>query len=161
MSSNNPHSDIESARLIRLNLMKLVRRLRDEATVKEIPFSQLSLLGSIDRLGNKVTASELAQYERLKSSNLAMLLRNLSQGGYIIRKTDEKDKRKIRVSVTNKGYELLKNSRDNRDAWLAEQIAKLTKEDANVLNTASKIMHELAHISFNNGVKNENGSGFN
>lgn len=124
--------------------MSLVRRLRDEATVKALPFSQLSLLGTIDRLGNNVTASQLSQHERLQSSNLAMLIRNLSKDGFILREADEQDKRKIRVSVTPEGYELLKNSRDNRDRWLAEKISQLSNEEASILYASSKIMQRFA-----------------
>lgn len=137
-------TNLKSAQSIRLSLMSLVRRLRDEATVKALPFSQLSLLGAIDRLGNNVTASQLAQHERLQSSNLAMLIRNLSKDGFILREADEQDKRKIRVSVTPEGYELLKNSRDNRDRWLAEKISQLSDEEASILYASSKIMQRFA-----------------
>ncbi|WP_422766299.1 MarR family winged helix-turn-helix transcriptional regulator, partial [Pseudomonas aeruginosa] len=79
----------------------LTRRLRREAQADPVQFSQLVVLGAIDRLGGDVTPSELAAAERMRSSNLAALLRELERGGLIVRHADPQDGRRTRVSLSS------------------------------------------------------------
>ena len=75
------NQDLQLAAHLRSQVTTLTRRLRREAQADPVQFSQLVVLGAIDRLGGDVTPSELAAAERMRSSNLAALLRELERGG--------------------------------------------------------------------------------
>jgi DNA-binding MarR family transcriptional regulator len=117
------------ASLLREQITSVVRRLRQETFADTLPWAQLTLLGAIVRLGAEATPAALAKAERLQSSNLAALLRELDAYRLITRSTDSQDRRKIRVSLTRKGYEVLEINRKQRDEWLANAIATCLDED--------------------------------
>jgi DNA-binding MarR family transcriptional regulator len=126
--------------------MSLVRRLRREAEHQDISFSQISLLGAIERLGGEATPSALASAEGLRSSNFAALLRCLESDKLVIRKPDVTDKRKARVSLTPLGITTLEHHRYRREQWLASAIQQcLSAQERTVLFEAGKLIERLAH----------------
>ncbi|SMF99334.1 MarR family winged helix-turn-helix transcriptional regulator [Burkholderia singularis] len=125
----------------------LNRRLRREAQnhADPVQFSQLLLLGAIDRLGGDVTPSELAAAEQLRSSNLATLLRELEGNGHIERHADPHDGRKTRVSLTANGKRLLYGNRTKREEWLVRAMNEcLTADERALLVAASPLLERLA-----------------
>jgi DNA-binding MarR family transcriptional regulator len=130
---------------LRTQLMSLVRRMRREARSDEKSWAQLLLLGAIDRHGGMATPSMLAESEGMRSSNLAAALRTLETDGLIIRIPDTEDRRKIRVMLTQKGLELLHESRIRRETWLSTAMENsLTPEEQSLLIAAGHLMARIA-----------------
>lgn len=131
--------------LLRNQIMGLVRRLRSDTQSGSIPLAQLSLLGTIDRLAQQATPSALAGAERMRSSNLASLLRSMEESGLIRRVVDTKDRRKIRVSLTRHGRLVLQQDRLRRDQWLASTIQTcLTRQEQQLLAEAGALLDRIA-----------------
>ncbi|MGN7963971.1 MarR family winged helix-turn-helix transcriptional regulator [Brucella sp. 22210] len=117
----------------------------------EIPFSLLSLLGAIDRLGSDINPAALAEAEGLRSSNLAALLRKLQEVGYVIKRPEPSDKRMSRISLTSEGQSVLQRNRAHRESWLARNIsAHLTKTEQATLFNAGELIEKLATIGNEN-----------
>lgn len=130
---------------LRSQVTALTRRLRQQAQLNSMPFSQLVVLGAIDRLGGAVSPSDLAAAELLRSSNLAALLRELEVQGHIERRADLNDGRKTRVSLTASGKRVLYGNRARREQWLVQAMqACLTADDRALLVRAGALLERLA-----------------
>ncbi len=62
------NQDLQLAAHLRSQVTTLTRRLRREAQADPVQFSQLVVLGAIDRLGGDVTPSELSDTRVLRPS---------------------------------------------------------------------------------------------
>jgi DNA-binding MarR family transcriptional regulator len=125
--------------------MNLSRRLRREAQTDDRSWSQLQLLGAIERSGDAATPSVLAESESMRSSNLAAALRELERDGLVVRTPDAEDRRKVRVRLTPTGRETLYENITRREQWLAEAIEQsLTKEERALLFKAGELLDRVA-----------------
>ena len=125
--------------------MALARRMRSESPSDPLPGAQMTLLGSIDRLGANASPSALAERHGLRSSNLAALLSRLETAGYIKRVYVETDRRKIRVVLTQIGQQKLETNRAERALWLdAAMRASLNTEERALLQRAGPLLERLA-----------------
>jgi DNA-binding MarR family transcriptional regulator len=142
MNSRNPRRKITS---FRTQFMNLSRRLRREAQADDRSWSRLQLLGAIERCGDEATPTMLGDLESMRSSNLAAALRDLQAKGLITRTPDSKDRRKVRVRLTQKGHEALHQNIARRERWLAEAIERsLTSEERTVLFKAGELLDRIA-----------------
>lgn len=141
---SNSSIPAEAVSRLRLQLMALTRRLRQEAQDDELPFAQLSLLASIERADGAATPSALARAEKLRSSNLASLLRELDAGGLILRAGDPEDGRKVRIRLSGAGRQVLDAHRLRKDDWLRAALAGLPPQRLELLLAAGELLAELA-----------------
>ncbi|TGB31628.1 MarR family winged helix-turn-helix transcriptional regulator [Burkholderia thailandensis] len=138
---------LQQASRLRGHITALNRRLRREAQADPVQFSQLVVLGAIDRLGGNVTPSELASAERMRSSNLAALLRELDGAGLIQRHADPADGRRSRVTLTAIGKQMLYGNRAKREEWLVRAMqACLNADERALLAAAGPLLERLARF---------------
>ncbi len=64
--------------------------------------AQCRVLFTIERAGDPLTQTEIAELTEIEKAPLGKMLDRLEQGGWIVRKSDPKDRRARRVSVTAK-----------------------------------------------------------
>ncbi len=126
--------------------MNLARRLRREAQSDDRSWTRLQLLGSIERAGGVATPTMLCESESMRSSNLAAALRDLENGGLIVRYPDAEDGRKVRIRLTPRGFETLHQNIAHRERWLSETIRdSLTPEEYALLLATGQLLDRLAH----------------
>jgi DNA-binding MarR family transcriptional regulator len=143
----NPDELLTRATRLRGQISGLARRLRQEAQVDPVHFSQLVVMGAIDRLGDGVSPTEICAAERIRSSNLAVLLRELEAAGYIKRQADTLDRRRTRLSLTAKGRRVLHGNRTLRGKWLAQaMLQSLDARERSVVLEAGELLERLARI---------------
>ena len=135
---------IAEATRLRMQLMTMTRRLRQQASQDVLPFGLLAVLGAIDRAGGEATPTELARGESLRSSNLAGLLRELEGGGLIRRLPDPEDGRRVRVQLSAAGAAALRRNRQLRDGWLQARLDGLGDSDRALLLRAGALLERLA-----------------
>src|SRR6476660_9765070 len=82
---------LELASSLRLAVMRLARRLRQQADAGVTP-SMLSALHTIARL-EPVTLGDLARAERVKPSSTSVVVSALEREGLVVRQTDSVDRR--------------------------------------------------------------------
>lgn len=131
---------VDAARL-RLTLMRLSRRLRQEVSAGVTP-SQLSALTRLDR-GGPMSLRDLAAAERVAPSTLTRIVAALESDGLISRTEDPADRRVALVAVTPAAHELLETARARGTGYLAERIARLERDDAETLAAAIPILERL------------------
>ncbi len=81
--------------------------------------------------------SELAAMEKITTQSMSTILNHLLELGYIIRTASETDKRKVIISLTKTGENVLLQVRNERDEWLTKAIeATCSKEEQDLLKRA-------------------------
>jgi DNA-binding MarR family transcriptional regulator len=134
-------ADAELASRLRLAVMRLARRLRQQADGDVTP-SQISALSSVDRLG-PLTLGELSAVERVQPPTMTRIVAGLEEQGLASREVDPNDRRVARVSLTVAGRRLLEQSRTRKNAFLASRIRTLPTEDREVLARAAALLERF------------------
>jgi DNA-binding MarR family transcriptional regulator len=138
--------DDDEVRRFRTQMKLLQRRLRRESPpVPGASRTAVQVLGAVTRLPEGVQPGQIAREERMTSSNVAAALRELEQGGFVLRRRDEADARRVLVFVTAPGHALLAEVRGERDSWLGRAMAELLDPDERrALLAAGALMQRLA-----------------
>ena len=74
--------------------------------------------------------SELSRSMGVTSARIAALLKHLEQKGLVLRRTDELDERRVNVSLTEAGRELINARRKEAIGRVAAALRSLGEEDA-------------------------------
>lgn len=131
--------------LFRGRLTRLSKRLRQEAQNHPETWSQMLVMSAIDHMDGMATPSKIAEAEKMRSSNLASLLRDLEARELIILTQDASDRRRKWIGLSQKGKEVLQASRDRRDEWLGNAMeACLTDRERKQLEAAGALMDRLS-----------------
>src|SRR6266567_6785778 len=131
----------EVASRVRLAVMRLARRLRQESAEGLTP-SMLSFLSAIHG-AQPVTLGELAAIERVRPPTITAAVGRLEEQGLVHRRTDSRDRRVARVEITSHGRRLLAESRSRKTAYLEQQFAALSAEERATLARAAAILERL------------------
>jgi DNA-binding MarR family transcriptional regulator len=137
------HDDVgEMAARLRLSATRLGRRLRREAESDLSP-TLGSALAAIHVHG-PVTLGDLADHERVSPPTVTKVVNKLEDQGLVVRIVDPADRRICRVECTVAGAELIEQSRQRKNAWLAARIDELDPERRERLAAALDVLDELA-----------------
>ena len=133
---------LDVANRLRPALLQLNRALRREAHELGVTSGQAALLGSImayPELGPR----ELAARERISAPAMTRALDRLEAAGWLTRERDPADKRRVRLSVTEKGASTVRSLRSRRTAWLAARLDGLTRSELEEIDAAVGILLSL------------------
>jgi DNA-binding MarR family transcriptional regulator len=125
---------------LRESLGKLIRRLRAE---HGFPLPQGAALGQLSR-GGAQTVSDLAGVAHMRPQSMAQTVRELEEGGYVIRRPDPDDGRRVLIELTDAGVAALAADRRRRDGWLAGALDELTAEERALLHDAAPLLRRIA-----------------
>jgi DNA-binding MarR family transcriptional regulator len=132
----------------RNNVVALARRLRHAVRADSENWTALMVLGAIQRAKGTGTPTRIATELGLQSSNLAQVLGELDRRGLIQRIPDHADRRKVRLSLTQAGLDLVRESRGRRDQWLSDAMkACLSAEEQAQLLAAGTLIQRVARWS--------------
>jgi len=143
MTSLSPVSTTEAelASRLRLAVTRLARRLRTQLPGQLSP-SQLATLSSVERLG-PLTLGELSAAERVKPPTMTKIVACLEDLGLVSRAIDQSDRRVARVQATAAGLTFLEDSRQQKDAYLAERLRSLDTGERAELERAAELLERL------------------
>ncbi|MFN8167847.1 MAG: MarR family transcriptional regulator [Candidatus Nanopelagicales bacterium] len=141
--SPSPAVTADLAHDLRLAVMRLSRRLRQQRADHGLPLGQLSALATLDRLG-PLTPGALAQHEQVRPPSMSKVLANLADAGLVDRVADPSDGRQQLVSLTPKAHKLLREDRRRRDEWLAALLLDLDADERATLAAALPVLEVLA-----------------
>lgn len=128
---------------LRVAVMRLARRLRQEGQGEGLTPSQLAALATVDKVG-PLTLGELAAAERVQPPSMTRIVGALETAGLLARSTDPADGRVSMVATTRAGRTAIGAVRRQRDAWLESQLRALPAEDAAALARAVDVLELLA-----------------
>jgi DNA-binding MarR family transcriptional regulator len=134
-------SEAELASRLRLAVTRLARRLRTQLPGELSP-SQLATLATVERLG-PITLGELSTAERVKPPTMTKIVACLEELGLVSRTVDQSDRRVARVEATPSGLAFLEDSRQQKDAYLAQRLRGVSDEDRMVLEQAAGVLERI------------------
>jgi DNA-binding MarR family transcriptional regulator len=124
-----------------LAVLRLSRRLRQENAGDVTP-SQFSALASV-YIHGEVSLGELAAIERIAPPSMTRIAGRLEEQGLVARVADSGDRRVSRLAITPEGEALLAETRNRRDAYLANRLHALTEKERNDLVKAIPLLERL------------------
>ena len=125
-------------------LGRLVRRLRQGHVPGDLTLSEASVLSCLDRRG-PATPSELAAEERVRPQAMCATLAGLERRELVARAGDPTDGRRVLMSVTDGGRQLLVDRRGVKAARLARALAAgFTEDEQRRIADATPLLERLA-----------------
>jgi DNA-binding MarR family transcriptional regulator len=128
---------------LRMSVMRLARRLRQQRPDDRLTPSQIAALATLDRNG-ALTLGELAAAEHVQPPSMTRITGALEDLGLVTRTPHATDKRQVLFAATPTGSKLLAEDRRRRDAWLCHRFKTLTAEEIDTLRAAAPILERLA-----------------
>jgi DNA-binding MarR family transcriptional regulator len=129
---------------LRVSAGLLVRRLRQVQPSGELTMPENSALVRLSR-GGPASSAELARQEQISPQSMGATLSGLEARGLIERRADPKDGRRIVLSVTDAGEQMLASRRDARTERLARALAAgFTPAEIEQLRTCVPLIERLA-----------------
>jgi DNA-binding MarR family transcriptional regulator len=134
---------VELANALRPVLLKLNRELRRELHSIGVSAGQVSLLVQI-RNSPGIGVSELAERERMSAPGMSGHVERLVKAGLVERTRDEAgDRRRVGLTVTSEGHNVLRSVRSRRTAWLASRLRELDPGELELIEAAIEPLAQL------------------
>ncbi|GAB3120339.1 MarR family winged helix-turn-helix transcriptional regulator [Glaciibacter psychrotolerans] len=121
---------------------RLARRLRQQRGEDELTPGQFSALCTLDVHG-PLTLGELSEHERVTPPSMNRTVNALVTAGLARREGSAVDGRKVRLTPSEQGSAVVEQTRERRDAWIAQRVLKLSPEQRQTLAAATLIMREI------------------
>jgi len=136
---------VAGALLVSVGLLR--RRLRATRVDGELTLPEMAALARLDH-GGPATATALARQEQISPQSMGATVSTLEGRGLIARDPDPADGRRIVLSLTDAGRDVLRAKRDARTQQLAHVLATgFTEAELAQLMVAAPLIERLArHI---------------
>ncbi len=128
---------------IRISVQRLARRLRNERADDTMSDSQLGVLAWLSHTGT-FTLGELAAKERVSAPSMNRTVNCLEEAGFVRRTADDEDRRKVNITLTDAGHEIVAETARRRDEWFDAALDELTAEERATLREAAAIMRKVS-----------------
>jgi len=129
---------------LRIALMRIARRIRQQRHDDTLSDSQLSVLYVLTQHGGSTLAA-LAEHERVTPPSMNRTVNCLDEEGLITRSSSPDDGRKVLIEATDAGSELVNKTRQRRAEWFAAELATLTSAEHDALHGAIPVLLKLAN----------------
>lgn len=132
------------AATLRLSIGLLLRRLRQIPTGDELTLSESAALARLDR-GGPATSAALARAEQISPQSMGATLAALEARGLIQRAPDPEDGRRMILSATEAGLQVLGDRRNARTEQLARALSSgFSRSELDQLMAAAPLLERLA-----------------
>ncbi len=128
---------------LRVVVARLNRRMRYQREDDSLTLNQLATLGTLERHG-PMPVGELAGHERVRPPSMTRTVSALEESGLAVREPHAVDRRVTVVRLTESGRERLVADRKRRDAWLAQRVRELSRDERELLRAALPVLEKLA-----------------
>jgi DNA-binding MarR family transcriptional regulator len=125
-----------------MSVFRLARRLRAERAVDSMSDGQFSVLMALKVNGTR-TLGELATRERVTAPSMNRTVNCLEESGYLERRSDDTDRRKVNIVLTDAGRAVVEETVRRRNAWLEEALDELDADERATLHAASEILRRV------------------
>jgi DNA-binding MarR family transcriptional regulator len=140
-----PYGEIEElAAALRVSVGMLVRRLKQGEQADDLAMPETSALFRLDR-GGPMTSSELARQDRVSPQSMGVTVAALEQRALIARSRDPEDGRRIMLSLTEAGLQVVHTRRDARTERIARALRDgFTPAERDQLRAVVPLVERLA-----------------
>jgi DNA-binding MarR family transcriptional regulator len=125
-------------------LLRLGRELRKETTHLGITGGQATLLWRIAEKPG-IGLRELAERERIATPTASGLVDRLERAQLIRRMRSETDRRRVGLTITAAGRNMLTAVRERRTSWLTERLERLDASERAAIESALAPLAMLLH----------------
>src|ERR1700761_5059165 len=123
------NSNLQLASDLRTVLVRLIKKLRKTSvTGQMLSLTERSTMSALQQ-HKKLLPSELASMEKITNQSMSQILSHLLELGLIVRTASETDKRKVIISLSETGMQMIMQTRGERDEWLAKAIEETCSEE--------------------------------
>ena len=136
-------ADPALAAALRLAVMRLARRMRQQRSDSDLTLTQVAALATVERHPG-IGPVELAAREKVQPPSMTKVVAALDRAGLLTRTPHPTDGRQVQLMCSPAGAALLKEDRRRREAWLAQRLAELDPEERDVLRQAVGVLDRLA-----------------
>jgi len=131
------------AESLRTSIGVLIRRIRQRPAPGDPSWPEMTALSDLDR-GGEQTAAELARHEQISPQSMGTIVTSLAHRGLIARLADPEDGRRMILSVTSAGAEVLASKRDARSTLIAAGLEReFSADELELLAQAAPLMDRL------------------
>lgn len=130
------------ANRLRPVLLKLNRELRREIHSLGVTGGQVSLLVQI-KYRPGIGIRELATLERISVPGMSKFVTRLEEAGLVERAPVAGDQRRVGLTLTRAGQNVLRSVKSRRTAWLAARLSQLDPEEIDAVDAA---IEPLVHL---------------
>jgi DNA-binding MarR family transcriptional regulator len=140
-----PESVETIASELHLSISLFLRRLRQsKPAADDLSTPETSALSRLDR-GGPTTSAELARADQISAQSMGATLSTLAARGLLERQPDPSDGRRVTVSISDAGREVLRNRRNARTQQIAGGLATgFTRAELRQLKAAAPLIERLA-----------------
>jgi DNA-binding MarR family transcriptional regulator len=132
------------ASALRVSMGLMVRRLRQVEAGDELTVPETAALARLDR-GGPATAAALAKVEQISPQSMGATLAALEARGLVDRRPDPADGRRILLSLTDAGLDVLRTRRNVKTERLARALSGgFTRRELKQLMAAAPLIERLA-----------------
>lgn len=128
---------------LRIAIMRLSRRMRQERADGTVTDGQLSVLFVLWREGAQ-TLGSLSEHEGVTPPSMNRTVNALVASGFVSRTTSPDDARKVDIEITEAGIAIARETKRRRVAWFSGRLAALNAQDRAALETATATLREIA-----------------
>jgi len=122
--------DLQFASDLRTVVTRLVKKLRKKSiTGQQLSLTERSTLSLLLCSEDGMLPSELAAMEKITNQSMSQILSSFLEKGFITRTSSETDKRKVIISLTEKGKAIILQVLSERDEWLNEALRETCTEE--------------------------------
>ncbi len=136
MPADLPDDPAALAELLRPALLRVARRLRQEAARAGLSALDVLLLVEIKRQPG-IGVSDLAEAEQMSRPAMSTHVKRLEAAGWISRLGHASDGRRSGFTITPAGQAALAETRRLRNDWLAARLSRLTPAERQALAAAA------------------------
>jgi DNA-binding MarR family transcriptional regulator len=134
----------EVAAELRVAVGMVMRKLRQTQAPGDLTLAENTALSLLDR-GGPATSSELAKLDRISPQSMGATLAALEQRGLVARDRDPGDGRRIVLSVTDAGRQVVNDRRGARTELIAAALrGGFTDSELAQLLAAAPLLERLA-----------------
>ncbi|HXP91734.1 MAG TPA: MarR family transcriptional regulator [Fibrobacteria bacterium] len=149
MGEPNAEMDPEAERALalagelRVVLGNMRRRLREQAHPGDLSWSQMSVLGRLERDG-PTTVTVLAKAEGVRPQSMGATVSVMQEAGLVVGEPDPSDGRQTVLSLTDSCRELVRANRAARVDWLFRAIrSNLSAREQETLAKGVELLRRL------------------
>jgi DNA-binding MarR family transcriptional regulator len=143
LAAAEPPTPEQAAAELRATLGPLYRQLRQSHDSGNLSLPESSALSRLER-GGPMPAADLAKIERVSPQSIAVTLQRLEARGLVQRAPDPTDGRRVILSPTGSGRDVVHARRARRQERLARALAELSGAERAQLMTALPLLQRIA-----------------
>lgn len=120
--------DYELAGQLRSVVTRLTRHIKKQNVRTDFSNSEILTMALLDQYG-KMLPSDLAEMERVSKQAISQIINRLFESGCVQREITATDKRKVVISLTEKGSASLAETRRIKEEWLAKAMSEVFSDE--------------------------------